>query len=116
MNMEEPEYITIIEGPTPDFQPSPSLWMGSVYEGPHSAAMAQCDLRTGNGEDILERCQNAWRGHRPVLLDFPDDMRMRQEVEVVAAQLRDVDEGTVIRLWVRWPIEEEDEEEEEFDE
>ena len=101
---EEPEYITILEGPTPDFQPTPSLWMHSVFEGPVGVAVAQCELRTMNGEDIRDRCRNAWREGRPVRLDFPDEMR-----------LREVDEGTVLTLWVQWPLEE-DEEEGEYDE
>ena len=113
--MNEPEYITILEGPTPNFQSSPSLWLQAVYEGPHDAAIAHCELRTANGEDIAERCRTAWQEGRPVRLDYPDELRMRQEVEVVALRLREREEGTVLVLWVRWPIEE-DEEEEEYDE
>ena len=114
MNVE-PEYITILEGPTPNFEMASNLWFQSVYEGPDDAAIAQCELRTMNGEDILERCRGAWDEGRPVRLDFPDDLRMRQEVDVVAMRLREVEEGTVLMLWVRWPMEE-DEEEEEYDE
>lgn len=113
--VEEPEYITVLEGPTPEFQHAPQLWMQSVYEGPEGGAVALCELRTMNGPDIVERCRNAWREGRPVRLDFPDDLRMRQEVDVVAMRLRTVDEGDVLMLWVQWPLEE-DEEEEEFDE
>ncbi|MDT8304654.1 MAG: hypothetical protein RRC07_01860 [Anaerolineae bacterium] len=116
MNVLEPEYITILEGPTPEFQTTPYMWMQSVYEGPVDGAVAQCELRTMNGEDIMERCDQAWSEGRPVRLDFPDDLRMRQEVDVIAMRLRDVDEGTVLVLWVRWPLEEEDEEEEYYDE
>jgi hypothetical protein len=115
VNEEEPEYITVLEGPTPEFEASSSLWLQSVYEGPVEDAVAQCDLRTANGEDIVERSQRAWREGRSVVLDFPDDLRMRQEVDVVGMRLREVDEGTVLTLWVRWPIEEEDEEESEYD-
>lgn len=113
MNVLEPEYITILEGPTPEFEATPYMWMQSVYEGPVDGAIAQCELRTMNGTDIMERCEQAWSEGRPVRLDFPDDLRMRQEVDVIAMRLRDVDEGTVLVLWVRWPIEEEDEDEEE---
>ncbi len=109
---EEPEYITVLEGPTPDFQSAALLWLQSVYEGPVDAAVAECELRTANGQDILERAQRAWGEQRTVRLDFPDDLRMRQEVDVVGMRLRQVDEGTVLTLWVRWPIEEEDEEDE----
>lgn len=111
----EPEYITVLEGPTPDFEADSHLWLQSVYEGPVDAAIAQCELRTGNGEDIMERCQQAWREGRPVLLDFPDELRMRQEVDVVGLRLREVDEGMVLVLWVRWLLEEEEDEESEYD-
>ena len=116
MNVLEPEYITILEGPTPEFQATPYMWLQSVYEGPVDAAVAQCELRTMNGQDIMERCEQAWREGRPVLLDFPDDLRMRQEVDVVGMRLREVDEGTVLLLWVRWPLDEDDEDEEDEEE
>ena len=112
---KEPESITVLEGPTPDFQADSHLWLQSVYEGPVDAAIAQCELRTGNGEDIMERCRQAWEEGRPVLLDFPDELRMRQEVDVVGLRLREVEEGTVLVLWVRWPLEEEEDEESEYD-
>ena len=108
----EPEYITILEGPTPEFHPAAFLALQSVYEGPSQAEVAQTELRTMNGEDIMERCQDAWREGRPVLLDFPDELRARQEVEVVAMRLREQEEGTVLVLWVRLPLEEDEEEEE----
>lgn len=110
--MLEPEYITIVEGPTPDFEAAPYLWSQSVYEGPMDGAVAQCELRTMNGEAILQRCEDAWAEGRPVLLDFPDDMRLRQEVDVIALRLHEREEGPALVLWVRWPLEEEDEEEE----
>lgn len=112
---EEPEYITILEGPTPNFQSDSHLWMKSVYEGPAGSTVAQCELRTANGEDIADRSPRAWRERRPVRLDFPDELRMRKEVDVVGLRLRERDEGTVLKLWVRWPLEEEDEEESEYD-
>jgi hypothetical protein len=111
----EPEYITIVEGPTPEFQAAPFLSLQSVYEGPVDVEVALTELRTMNGDDILERCQAAWRDGRAVVLDFPDDLRMRQEVDVVAMRLREIDEGTVLMLWVNLPLEE-DEEEEEWEE
>lgn len=112
----EPELIEVLEGPTPDFQPAPYLSMQMVYEGPVDAEAAFCELRTANGDNIMERCRQAWRELRPVKLDYPDELRMRQQVDVVAARLRNVPEGVVLMLWVRWPVdEEEDGEVEEFD-
>jgi hypothetical protein len=119
MTVIEPELITIIEGPTPEFLPSPQRWIQSIHEGPDDRAIAMCQLRTLNGEAILERCQRAWQERRPVRLDYPDELRMRQQADVVAMRLQQLEEGPVLLLWVSLPIEfEEDEDDEgaEFDE
>ena len=115
--MLEPELITVVEGPTPDFRPSHDLMVQSVLEGPMDSATAICEMRTANGHDIRQRCLRAWRERRPVLLDFPDEMRLRQQVEVVAMRLNEVEEGAVLVLWVRWPmlLEEEDDEDDFFE-
>jgi len=62
-------------------------------------------LRTGNGEGIMERCRNAWREGRAVKLDFPDQLRMRQQVDVVSVRLQELDEGPMLQLWVSLPYE-----------
>ncbi|RMG95439.1 MAG: hypothetical protein D6706_12050 [Chloroflexi bacterium] len=120
MTATEPEFITIIEGPTPAFQPTPQRWAQSICEGPEDRIIAYCELRTNNGEDILERCQHAWQEGRTVMLDFPDELRMRQHVNVVAMRLREVEEGQVLSLWVALEmavmVEEDDADEEDFDE
>ena len=105
MTVREPELISIIEGPTPEFQATPQRWLQSIYEGPEDQAVALCQLRTGNGPDILERCENAWEENRSVKLDFPDELRMRQQVDVVAMRLDEVDEGQMLLLWVALPYE-----------
>ena len=112
--MIEPELITIIEGPTPDFQPGPRF-LQKIMEGPGDEATALCELRTGNGQDIIERCERAWGEGRPVKLDYPDNMRLRQQVDVVALRLMEVDEGELLRLWVSLPIEYDEDTDEEDD-
>ena len=112
----EPELITIVEGPSPEFRPSPHLWFRSIYEGPEDAEIAMCELRTLNGVSIVERCRNAWKEGRPVRLDFPDYMRMRQQLDVVGMRLQELDEGPLLVLWVRQLLDEEAYEEEGFDE
>jgi hypothetical protein len=97
----EPELITVVEGPTPVFRESPYLWFSSVYEGPEDAQVVMCELRTYNGQGILDRCLDAWREGRRVRLDYPDRLRMRQQVDVVAMRLTEVDEGPLLYLWVR---------------
>lgn len=114
MAAKEPELITIIEGPTPDFQPTPQRWIQSLYEGPEDRVTALCQLRTMTGKDIMERSLNAWQEGRVVKLDFPDRLRMRQQVDVVAMRLQDLEEGMILLLWVSLPAEYE--EEEAFDE
>ncbi len=115
----EPELITIIEGPTPDFMPNPQGWVQSIYEGPRETDVALCQLRTGNGGDIVARCQRAWIEGRPVRLDYPDDLRLRQQVDVLALRLTNVDEGELLLLWVAVPWEEgddaDDDESDDFD-
>lgn len=101
----EPELITIIEGPTPDFQPTPAFWSQSIFEGPEDRVVATTQLRTANGEDIQERCLRAWEEGRSVKLDFPDELRMRQQVDVMALRLGEVEEGQILQLWVSLPLE-----------
>lgn len=102
--IEEPELIEIIEGPTPEFLPSPQVWLQSLQEGPDIRDVVLCQLRTGNGKDIQARCSSAWDEGRPVRLDFPDDLRMRQQVDVVAMRLSEVEEGELLTLWVSLPV------------
>lgn len=105
MTVKEPELISIIEGPTPEFQPTSQRWLQSIHESPVDQGVAMCQLRTANGPDILDRCQSAWRENRPVKLDFPDELRMRQQVDVVAMRMEDTEEGQVLVLWVALPFE-----------
>lgn len=120
--MIEPELIEIIEGPTPEFQPTIQNWLQSLYEGPEVIEVAMCQLRTATGQDIQNRCELAWQERRPVLLDFPDKWGMRQQLDVVALRLSEVEEGELLTIWVAVPgasieeeIEEEEEEEDEDD-
>ncbi len=105
MTVREPELISIIEGPTPEFQPTMQRWLQSIHESSMDRGTAMCQLRTASGPDILERCQNAWREHRSVKLDFPDEMRMRQQVDVVAMRLDETEDGQILFLWVSLPLE-----------
>lgn len=95
------EFITIVEGPTPDFLPiSTDDWPWSLDEGPDSAMVAVCKLRTLDGETMVARCRNAWERNRPVRLDYPDGEGGRHEADVVAVRMETVEEGDVLHLWV----------------
>jgi len=117
MMVTEPELISIIEGPTPEFQPTPQRWLQSIHEGPDDRAVAMCRLRTMSGEDIMERCYRAWDEGRGVKLDYPDELRMRQQADVVAMRLTEVDEGKMLLLWVSldYEIEYEEVDDDDFD-
>ena len=103
--MIEPELITIVEGPPPDFQPIPSFFFPSIMEGNGDADTLMCELRTMNGKSIVNRCRDAWKEGRPVQLVFKDDMLMKQTAEVVAMRLKEIDEGTLLYLWIRAYVE-----------
>ena len=101
----EPELIEIIEGPTPEFRSTAQSWLQSLHEGPEVSEVAMCQLRTATGEDIKARCEDAWEHGRPVRLDYPDEWGMRQQLDVVALRLSDVEEGQLLTLWVSVPYE-----------
>ncbi len=110
----EPELITIIEGPTPDFMPNPQGWVQSIYEGPMITDVALCQLRTGNGSDIVERCERAWEEGR-VYYSKPVVQKIWSAGSASRGRyLSETDEGQLLLLWVTmpWEMVEDDEESE----
>ncbi len=105
MTYLEPETITIIEGPPPEFMLAQDMWSTSIWEGQLPRTMGVCQMRTFNAGGLMERCTRAWREGRPVQLDFPQMDGLRQQVEVVAAKPGHVEEGDMIYLWVAVPRE-----------
>ena len=101
----EPEMISIIEGPPPEFMLAQDFWASSVWEGQMPRAVGMCQMRTFNAGSLMERCRRAWSEGRPVHLDFPQMDGLRQEVEVLAAKPGHVEEGDLIYLWVAVPNE-----------
>lgn len=102
----EPELITILEGPTPDFRRDIQLWNWGIAQTSETTDILWCELRTANGERIRQRCRQAWREGRKVQLDFPDELRLRKQADVVALRLTEMDEGTVLNLWIHQPFDE----------
>jgi hypothetical protein len=94
------EFITIVEGPTPDFTSVSSEWPWSLHESPTDGVCAVCKLRTYDGVAMAERCRTAWQQGRPVRLDYPDGEGGRQEAEIVAVRTDTIEEGDVLLLWV----------------
>ncbi len=98
---QDPEKITIIEGPPPEFQPAKEAWLPALSEGPHLAPAAVCQLRTFNGPAMIERCRRAWGERRPVFLDYRQHDGLRRKAQVLAATASEVPDGHVLILWVR---------------
>ena len=100
-------YITIVEGPPPQFKPADQLWVASLAEGSVPTVVASCDMRTFNGPGLVERCRRAWAERRPARLNYPvrhapyAPTSARAEIEIVAARWSQVQEGQVLTLWVR---------------
>jgi len=101
MDTPEPELITVVEGPTPEFHPAAEIWALALCDSPHGSAPARARMRTFNGPKMLDRCTRAWTEGRSVLLDFPDEVGMRRQVQIIAARWSEVDEGHVLHLWVK---------------
>lgn len=105
MTYLEPEMITIVEGPPPDFLLAQDVWSMAVWEGQQPRAVGVCQMRTFNAAALMGRCTRAWGEGRPVHLDFPQMDGLRQKVEVLAAKPGRVEEGDLIYLWVAVPRE-----------
>jgi hypothetical protein len=97
----DPELITIVEGPTPEFHIDAAPWALSVLEGHAGYLIAACQVRSLNGEKLMERCRKAWEGRRGIRLDFRQLDGLRRQVDIVSARLDKVDGTDVLNLWVR---------------
>lgn len=100
----EPELITIVEGPTPDFHMVGDVWALSVLEGDGAFIPAACQVRSFNGEKLMERCLRAWSTQRSILLDYRQIDGLRRKVEILGARLDKVEGVDVLNLWVRQPL------------
>ncbi len=99
---QNPAYITIVEGPTPEFHDVSNEWSIGILEGTQNSEIALCEMRTFNGQQLVNRCQDAWHEGRPARLDFPaGENGERGELDILAARWEQVDEGDKLYLWVR---------------
>ena len=98
---DDAAYITIVEGPPPEFREVDTYWTASLAEGASPAIVAMCETRTFNGEALVERCRQAWQEGRAARLDFPRLEGGRAEAEIVAARSEQVPEGKKLLLWVK---------------
>lgn len=104
---QEPAYITIVEGPPPEFTLVNKPWTASLAEGPSRTMIAMCEMRTFNGQALVERCRRAWQEGRPARLDYPRpsspvaSSSERAQADIVAARWERVPEGQKLILWVK---------------
>lgn len=98
----EPAYITIVEGPPPEFHEVSNEWSVGVLEGFTGGDIAMCEMRTFNGPQLVKRCQDAWQQGRPARLDFPTgEAGQRGELDILAVRWEEVSEGHKLFLWVK---------------
>jgi hypothetical protein len=98
---DDAAYITIVEGPPPEFTEVDTYWTASLAEGRSQAVVAMCETRTLNGEALVQRCRQAWQERKFARLDFPQLDGGRAEVEIIAARWERVPEGQKLILWVK---------------
>jgi hypothetical protein len=97
----KPAYITIVEGPPPEFQEVIHRWPGSVLESQTSDQVVIVEMRTFDGPKLVKRCQDAWASGRDARLNFPTEGGARGELDIVAIRWEQVAEGHKLFLWVR---------------
>jgi hypothetical protein len=104
-DLNEPELISIIEGPPPQFQFADETSMLALQESTLPHELARCDTRTFNGPKLVKRCRDAWKDKRVVMLEYKDMDGLKQRVEICGIRFEDMDDGTLLQLWVRLPVE-----------
>ncbi len=97
----DPQLITIIEGPPPEFRTVNEEWMYSLMDSARPYFISLCQVRSLKGQVLMERCQRAWHTQRPIHLDFPTLSGLRKKLEIVAARYDPLPEGDLLNLWVR---------------
>ncbi len=98
---QEPAYITIVEGPPPDFHDVSNDWSIGVLQGTETSEIAMCEMRAFDGPKLVTRCEKAWQENRPSRWDFPTGDGMRGELDIVAICWEEVEEGHKIRIWLK---------------
>lgn len=97
----EPEFITIVEGPPPEFWPVADAWAYSLVEASTPYRLAMCDVRSLKGKMLRDRCQRTWAEGRPMMLDFRKMDGLRHQLEIVAVRLEELPEGDLLHIWVK---------------
>jgi hypothetical protein len=93
--------ITIIEGPTPEFEYIQDGWLIGQNEGPFPFELSLTRLRTFNGEGLVERCHRTWQHKHPMYLHYRDVLGLERKASIIAARAVETDDGDMLMLWVR---------------
>lgn len=97
------EKITIIEGPTPDFEHISDGWALGIDQSSDPFDLAITRLRTFNGPALVERCHRAWARQGNIFLHYRNRIGMEERAPIVAARNLETGEGHVLLLWCRFP-------------
>ncbi len=93
--------ITIIEGPTPEFEDISDGWALGLNESPLLYDTIFTQVRTLNGPALVERCHHAWKKNGTIYLHFKNKMGIEEKAPITAVRSVDTDEGQILLLWVR---------------
>jgi len=93
--------ITIIEGPTPQFIHVDEDWARGIVEGPVRYGFSLTNVRTYNGQALVERCYRTWRQRGIMYLEYRDTMGMTLQTPILAARAMETPDGQVLQLWLR---------------
>ncbi len=92
--------ITIIEGPTPTFEPVQDGWALGLNETCQFSVTVIARLRTFNGPALVERCYRRWHKNEPINLHYRDEMGIEATAPILAARSVETDDGQVLLLWL----------------
>ena len=93
--------ITIIEGPTPEFEDISDGWALGLNESPLLYDTIFTQVRTLNGPALVERCHHAWKQNDSIYLHFKNKMGIEEKAPITAVRSVETDEGQILLLWVR---------------
>ncbi|HWS24164.1 MAG TPA: hypothetical protein VN226_07010 [Anaerolineales bacterium] len=92
--------ITIIEGPTPVFEPVQDGWALGLNETSSFSVTALTRLRTFNGQALVERCYRRWNQKQSICLHYRDELGLEAKAPILAARSVDTADGQVLLLWL----------------
>lgn len=106
--------ITIIEGPTPEFEHIDDGWAIGLNEGLGIYDLTLTRLRTFNGPALVERCHRTWSQQSTMYLHYRNDLGLEEKAPIMAARAVETDDGQVLLLWLRTKPEEDEEGDDNF--